>query len=243
MLDENITGRNVGSYGYGGGMSDFIALFAIMALFGGRGFGFGGHGDDRDGGLKAYEYMHNDNVNSRFNSLQNQTDFNGVNGHLNSIQSEVGRLGFDNAMIAKNAEIAALQCCCETNGNIRQMGFDNAMIAKNAEIAALGCCCETNRNIDSVKVQMAQDTCAIIANAKDLAKDAELREAYARINQQNTELSEQRIVSTILSTLQPPRPVPAYAAANPYEQYVAPVRVVAPQPHCNPFNNCGNAFA
>ena len=45
---------------------------------------------------------------------------------FNRLAAEVGRLGFDNAMIAKNAEIAALECCCKTNSNIGQLRFNMA---------------------------------------------------------------------------------------------------------------------
>jgi hypothetical protein len=47
----------------------------------------------------------------------------------------------------------------------------------------------------------------------------ELREAYAKIAEQATLLSEQKITATILGSLQPPRPIPAYPVPNPYVPY------------------------
>lgn len=42
-----------------------------------------------------------------------------------------------------------------------------------------------------------------------------------KIAEQGQLLSEQRIINTINSTLQPPRPIPAYQVANPYCGYNA----------------------
>lgn len=57
-----------------------------------------------------------------------------------------------------------------------------------------------------------QNTCKIL----EKMSANELREAYAKIGELNTCLSEQRITGTILASLQPPRAIPAYPAPNPY---------------------------
>lgn len=192
------------------GFSGLVALFAIMALFGGGGGFFGGRGHGEGNGATEKQLdMMNTSIDTRFNSIQSQMDFNGVNTQLGAIQGEVGRLGRDNALIAKDTEIALIK-------------------GQN----------ETNRNIDGVKVQMAQDTCAIITNQNSLAKDAELRAAYAKIAEQGQVISEERITSTlkgfIMEHLVPPRAVPAYSASNPYENYVPTVRLAGG----GRFDNC-----
>jgi len=69
----------------------------------------------------------------------------------------------------------------------------------------------------------------------------ELKEVYAENARLNGRINTAEIVNTITSNLQPPRPVPSYAASNPYENFIAPVRVVAPphlaQQHHGCFNN------
>ena len=50
----------------------------------------------------------------------------------------------------------------------------------------------------------------------------ELREAYAKIAELNTCLSEQRVTGTILANLQPPRPIPAYLRPDPYAPFPQP---------------------
>jgi len=191
-------------------MGGLIALFAIFALFGGRGFGRGGEGGHA-ADIERIQLMTNENTQAGFNRIQSQMDFNGVQAHLSGIQGEIGRLGTTNLLVAKDAEIMGLR-----NNN------------------------ETNRNIDGVRTQMAQDTCAIITNQNRLASEGELRAAYAKIAELSQLASEQRITSTILQNLQPPRPVPAYAAQNPFENYTQTVRLAGNNGF---FNNCGNGFA
>lgn len=40
--------------------------------------------------------------------------------------------------------------------------FDNAMIAKDAQLSAIQCCCDTNKNIDSLRYNTALQTCDIL---------------------------------------------------------------------------------
>ena len=74
-----------------------------------------------------------------------------------------------------------------------------------------------------------KNTMAIIQNqnegfGKILCKmsENELREAYAKIAELNTCLSEQRVTGTILANLQPPRPIPAYLRPDPYAPFGQP---------------------
>lgn len=70
----------------------------------------------------------------------------------------------------------------------------------------------SEKNTAAIITSQDKNTCAIL----EKMSANELREAYAKISELNTCLSEQRITSTILGSLQPPRPVPAYPAPNPY---------------------------
>ena len=90
------------------------------------------------------------------------------------------------------------------------------------------CCCTTNRNIDAVRYENAKNTCDIInagnANTQrivDTINAYVMEQKDTKIAEQGQLLSEQRIINTINSTLQPPRPIPAYQVANPYCGYNA----------------------
>ncbi len=75
---------------------------------------------------------------------------------------------------------------------------------------------------------MAADTCAIITSQQQIATAAELREVYGKLADANLKASEQRIITAICTSLQPPRAIPAYAAASPYSTYTPTVTCAAP---------------
>jgi len=188
--------ENVAFRGSGSGFGgDWAAILVLLALMGRGGFGFGGEAN-HSADIERMMLMQGEGVNQRFNALQSQMDFNA------------------NAAFQRDI----LGAIAGTNHNI--------------DLSS----CSTNRNIDGVHTSMVagfgnvinaneRNTAAIIQNQTNLAKDAELREAYATIARQGQELSEQRITSTILQNLQPPRPVPSYPVMSPYAQYVPTVRV------------------
>lgn len=112
--------------GFGGGGA--IWAIVLIALLGG---GFGrGHGEC------GREATDNAELNARFNSLEGQianvndlaairetykescdTNMNVTQQGMN-VTREVLESKFDNALIAKDAQLAAQACCCETNNNI-----------------------------------------------------------------------------------------------------------------------------
>jgi len=218
-----------GSSGFdngGGGWMGMLLLIALLGggrgLFGGFGGGYGcgdGYGYGRDGGALNY---HDRWVADRFNSMQNQTDFNKVESDISGVKAEIGRLGFDNAIIAKNAEIAALNCCCETQKGLAENRFIAEKNAWTISKEMSDCCCTTNRNIDSVKFQNEKDTCAVIANATantqriiDWLACNELKEANEKLAEKNMLLSEARIIAA----MKPQAPIPAYPVPSPYAPY------------------------
>jgi len=86
-------------------------------------------------------------------------------------------------------------------------------------------------NFGALMTEIAGVKCAI----KDAQKDNLIASLANELAESRQAASEGRIIAAML----PPRPVPAYAAANPYENYMQTVRVA----ECNvgprwDFNNC-----
>ncbi len=189
-----------GSGGGGQDIGGLVALFAIFALFGGGGM-FGGA---RGGSATASDVI-------------SQQNFDTIDLHLDGIRQSI-----------TESAAAAAACCCQTQSAIADAKYANLLNMKDMQMAADACCCETNRNIDSIKTQMAADTCAIITSQQQLATAAELREVYAQLAAANLHQSEQRIIGAICQSLQPPRPVPAYAAASPYSTFTPTVNCATP---------------
>ncbi len=189
---------NEQSGGGGGGFGDLIALFAIFALFGGGGM-FGARGGM--GGVGS---------GATAGDVIAQQNFDTLDTRL--------------AEMAANAA----SCCCQTQTAVLDAKYAALVNTKDLMAQDAACCCETNRNIDAVKTQMAADTCAIITSQTQLAKDAELREVYQRLNEAERLASEQRIIAAVTANVMPPRPVPAYMAASPYSTFTPNVNCVAP---------------
>lgn len=193
------------SSGYGDGMGggNFIWAFLLFALLGNRGGGFGGMGGG--GAVAAVD-------NTVWESQNFQRLENNQNALQNSIQ-QVGQ-GLCSSVFSLNNSIKDGQYA---NAMQTQMGFNqlgNAFCSTAYENA---------RQVDGISRQMAECCCnlgrgqdAIINTIERTAAASELREAYAKIAELGTLASEQRIVSTVLQNLQPPRPVPAYQVCNPY---------------------------
>ena len=220
-----------GGFGGGWGAEWVLALIALFSIFDRRRDGEGREGIANEfllnnsanqagftrleGRLDAQQLegqINNLNATTQesFNRLQSQLGNERLEGHLDGIQGEIGRLAFDNAILAKDAEIRAL------------------ITGKDAELASFKNFCDTNRNIDGVRTEIAAQTGILINHSDRLAFEAQIREKDLIIAKQNTELSEGRIISTILATLQPPRPVPAYPVQSPYAQFIPEVRLAPP---------------
>ena len=100
-----------------------------------------------------------------------------------------------------------------------------------SRFAAQQCCCETNRNIDSLKAQMAEDTCKITtaihgeaeatramitANQMQNLRDR-LAESDRALQSANYQISQITQTNNIVNQLRP-TPVPAYNVCSPYSQ-------------------------
>ena len=186
---------NDGMFGSNGVWAIF--LFFLLA-WGGNGFGFGNRG-----GMSYDVPATKDFVSNEFN---NQSVINKLNGLENGLCD-----GF-----------YALNNSVKDNAYATQTGITNLGYEMQ------NCCCTTNRSIDAVRYENAKNTCDIInagnANTQrivDTINSYVMEQKDTKIAEQGQLLSEQRIINTINSTLQPPRPIPAYQVANPYCGYNA----------------------
>ena len=180
---------------FGGNGVWAIFLFFLLA-WGGNGFGFGNRG-----GMSYDVPATKDFVSNEFN---NQSVINKLNGLENGLCD-----GF-----------YALNNSVKDNAYATQTGIANLGYQMQT------CCCGLERNIDSVRYENAKNTCDIInAGNSNTQRIVDTINAYVmeqkdtKIAEQGQLLSEQRIINTINSTLQPPRPIPSYQVANPYCGY------------------------
>lgn len=180
---------------FGGNGVWAIFLFFLLA-WGGNGFGFGNRG-----GVSYDVPATKDFVSNEFN---NQNVINKLNGLEN---------GLCDGFYAMNNSVKDSAYATQTG--IANLGYQMQ-----------SCCCETNRNIDAVRYENAKNTCDIInagnANTQrivDTINSYVMEQKDSKIAEQGQLLSEQRIINTINSTLQPPRPIPSYTVANPYCGY------------------------
>lgn len=197
------------SGGYGEGCGGGIWAILLVALLGGRGFGgYGGCGDGYGkGGCGGGCY---DELNGRFNALEQQIDHS----------DEMDALR-DNFKEICDTNMNVTQQSFNLDREILQAKFDNAIIAKDAELSAQACCCETNRNIDSVKFEAAQNTCAITSaihcegeKTRDLItqdKIEGLRDQLAAERLANSQCAQNAYLVNSIR----PYPTPTYPSCNP----------------------------
>lgn len=180
---------------FGGSGSWVFFLFFLLA-WGGNGLGFGNRGVGEAVATNA--------------DIQRGFDTNTIVNKLDGITN-----GLSDGFYATNNSIKDTAYATQTG--IANLGYQMQQ-----------CCCETNRNIDAVRYENAKNTCDIInagnANAQrivDTINNYVMEQKDLKIAEQGQLLSEQRIINTINGSLQPPRPIPAYAVANPYSSYTA----------------------
>ena len=208
----DINGHNdVGTMG--GGWLWIVFLFFLIA-WGGNGF-FGNRGE--------YNQISNDFL---YTNLKNTMD-NGFVQNANQnfqIQRDIGQ-----------QTLVTEQAINGLNNNLTNLGYGiQSAIAENRyavqnglcenRYASQQCCCETNRNIDNVRYEMSQNTCSINANAtantqkildklcqmESNAKDAQIAQLQMELQAAQLTLGNNNQTQTIINSLLPPRPVPAY---------------------------------
>lgn len=199
-----------GGNGYGDGCGgSWWPMILIIALLGGGGL-WGNRGADVVGQESVRDAIDVATIEGSIQRLdgQMQAGFQNVN--------DLAQLR-DNYKETCETNMNVIGNRYELGSKIDQAAFENAIIAKNAEIANLQCCCETNRNIDSVKYENARLNCestnailGAIANDKYerlQEKYEDMRLAYSQCRQNGDLINALR-----------PCPTPAYPAWSPYQQ-------------------------
>ncbi len=102
------------------------------------------------------------------------------------INSAICNLGYEQAQLANNTNVALMQgqnalstqlaqCCCDTQSNLKDVQFANAQGQNAIQTQLASCCCnlenEISRGFGDTKYQMATDTCAIQTSMANNTRD------------------------------------------------------------------------
>lgn len=191
-----------GDGGFGGGGA--IWAIVLIALL-----GFNRNGNCGDGGC-GREAIDNAELNARFNSLEGQIQNVNDLAAVRETYKEACETNMNVTQQGSNVLAA-----------VAEAKFDNAIIAKDAQLSAQACCCETNRNVDSVKWEIERGNCGImgaihaegeatralltadkIESLRDKLQEYQLRESQCAQN------------ATLINALRP-YPQPTYITCNP----------------------------
>lgn len=192
---------------FGGEWGGLIGLLIVASLFGNGGWGFGGN---RGGNCATQADLaagfNNSAVLSSLNDIKlgQQQAINYNNQGFSGLNTAIlqGFHGVDNAVC--------------TLGYNMQSGF-NSLGHQLSD-----CCCQTQRAIDSVKYDMAKNTCDIIRAGQDNTRailDYLTTEKIEGLRAENTalkgQISNDRQSAYIIGALTPKCPEPAYIVPNP----------------------------
>lgn len=191
------TGNNDGFGGSG------IWAILLLALLGGNGWGRGNCGN---GGAAETQIL--GVMDSRFNSLEamNESRFAAQASNIRMVEQ-------------LEATRDAQADICMTQRMVQNAQYDNAIIAKNAEIANLRCCCETKEAIAASNASiLARFDAMENQNLRD--KIGELQLAYSQCNQNSQLINALRpypspsyVTYNPQQSFFPPQPAVAASAA------------------------------
>lgn len=170
-----------GGDGMGGGMGIWAIL--LLALLGGNGFG---------GGARGETDIINDNINSRFSSLEGMNE--------SRFMAQANNIAHIEALEATRDNQDAI---CTTQRMILEQGQATTLLAKNSEIEALKCCCET-------QTQMAAGFNAL-AQKMDANEIQTLRDRVTALQLDQSQCAQNAYLTQALR----PYPVPAFGSCNP----------------------------
>ena len=216
-----VTGNGYGNYGGMWGQDGIWAIL-LLALLGGRGFGFGG-GYGGQGGFSGYEALGyelgkvatTNDVASGFNNSAVLSSLNDIKltqaSNLNFINQ--GFAGLNNVITTGFAGVDNAIC---TLGYQNQQGF-NTLAHQLSD-----CCCTTQRAIDGVNYNNAKNTCDIITaiNAGnqriiDMYTNDKIETLNRKLSVAEGQISQYAQTNAIVSALKQPCPIPAYTVPNP----------------------------
>lgn len=150
--------------------------------------------------------------------VSNGFNFNSLQNDVRSVERGLCSTGYENAQLINNATNTIVGQGQQIGAAIAQLGYE----AKN-------CCCETNRNIDSVRYDMAKNTCEITTNAtantqkildrlcqmESNAKDNTIAQLRSDLQAAQLTLGNNSQTQTLINALKP-YPQPAYVVSSPY---------------------------
>lgn len=148
---------------------------------------WGGFGGNRFGGNFDGRYATVEDINNSANFTRLESQVQGNNQELQDIYRNI-------------------------NNGICSLGYEMAQQFGNTNTRLSECCCGINRNIDGVRYENALNTASINANTT-----AGVQKILDKMCENEKSALIQRINYLEMQNLvQPPRPIPAYPACNPY---------------------------
>lgn len=208
-----MTGNNDGFGGSG------IWAILLLALLGNR----WGNGCGEGNGRCFDDAIDNAELNGRFNSIERQidniNDLEQLRDNFQEICDTKMMVAENRAVLGSQI----LDSKCDLSAQIAENKFDNAIIAKDAELAAQRCCCETNRHIDQVQYEAATNKCEII-NAvhaegeltRGLINADKIESLRDKLAAEQLKTSQIEQNAALINALRP-FPQPAWGVNNPYQ--------------------------
>lgn len=250
-----VTGNNRSNDGGFGDGNGWWVLIILFALFGGWGNGYGNRGNES--AAPSVVYMPGMSTGAAYTDSSIQRSFDNLNttNSLNSIQTGICNLGYNQLSQMNNLGTSLMQT---------GYGLQNTMNQNSNAIQTqlANCCCENREAIANVNYNMATDTCAITtainqasqnqiqncnANYRALhdelvqsqldAKDAKIADLQQQLNFATLTASQQAQNNYLVSTLRP-TPIPAYEVSNPYYTAAASTTAAFANLYGSPCANC-----
>lgn len=225
-----------GNNGNGNMWNDGIWAILLLALFGNRGFGFGGgYGGGAGAGEGAFGYQlgklaTTNDVASGFSTSEIMSDLNSI-----LLSNAQGFAGINSAIANSTSTLGynMLQGFHGVDNAVCTLGYNMATGFNTLGHQISDCCCTTQRAIDSVNYNMAKNTCDILTSQNAQTQriiDYLTNEKIETLRAENValkgRLSNDAQSAYIINQLSP-CPKPAY---------------IVPNPNCC-YSTCGNTIS